>query len=128
MVLSVNERTFSKEVLESALPVLVNFTAPWCGLCRVIHPLLVQFQTCWGEQVKIVSINADNNFKVVNKYRITALPTLILIEDGKIRQRLDTFRNRDDLTLALEKITANYTDVGKTPVGGRAADWECRSA
>ena len=133
MVLSVSERTFTQEVLESPIPVLVNFGAPWCGLCRVIQPLLLQFQVSWGEPIKLVGVNADNNFKLVNAYRLTTLPTLILIEDGVVRQRLDGFRGRDELHLALEEILISYKDRRRTYTGGlvgssRAADWECRSA
>jgi len=101
MVLSVSERTFTQEVLESPVPVLVNFEAPWCGLCRIIHPLLLQFQSQCGEQIKLVGVNADENFKLSNTYRLKSLPTLLLIENGIVRHRLEGFRGRDDLRLAL---------------------------
>ena len=133
MVLSVSEQTFSQEVLESQIPVLVNFGAPWCGLCRMIQPVLLQFQTRCEDQIKLVAINADENFKLSNSYRLTTLPTLILIEEGKVRQRLDNFHQPDDLRLALEAIVVSYKNRWKTYAGARsglspAADWECRSA
>ena len=84
MVLSVTERTFTQEVLESPIPVLVNFWAPWCGLCKLINPQLQKFQSQWGPNVKLVGINADSNFKLANTYRLTSLPTLILFEGGQI--------------------------------------------
>ncbi|MEA5572213.1 thioredoxin family protein [Calothrix sp. UHCC 0171] len=108
MVLSVSERTFTQEVLESPVPVLVNFEAPWCGLCRIIHPLLLQFKIQCQEDIKLVRINADDNFKLSNNYRLTSLPTLLLIENGHVRQRLEGFRGRDDLLLALEAIKTSY--------------------
>ncbi|UKO99209.1 thioredoxin family protein [Nostoc sp. UHCC 0870] len=113
MVLSVSERTFTQEVLESPVPVLVNFEAPWCGLCRIIHPLLLQFQVQCGDQIKLVGINADENFKLSNTYRLKSLPTLLLIENGVIRHRLEGFRGRDDLRLALEDIKLNYSNRPK---------------
>jgi thioredoxin 1 len=109
MVLSVNERTFIQEVLESPVPVLVNFEAPWCGLCRIIHPLLLQFQTQCGDELKLVGVNADQNFKLSNTYRLKSLPTLLLIEKGIVKQRLEGFRSKDDLRLALEEIKLTYT-------------------
>ncbi|WP_137667103.1 thioredoxin family protein, partial [Sphaerospermopsis reniformis] len=104
MVLSVSERTFTQEVLESPIPVLVNFEAPWCGLCRIIHPLLLQFQAQCDNGIKLVAVNADQNFKLSTTYRLKSLPTLLLIEKGVIRQRLEGFRSRDDLRQALEEI------------------------
>lgn len=122
MVLSVSERTFTKEVLESPIPVLVNFWAPWCGLCHNIQPLLMQLQTHCNEQVKLVGVNADENFKLSNTYRLTTLPTLILIEDGKVLRRIDSFHGRDELRLALEEIRISYTDRCKTYTGERFGD------
>lgn len=128
MVLSVNERTFQQEVLESPIPVLVNFGAPWCGLCRIIQPLLLQFQANCGEQIKLVGVNADDNFKLSNTYRLKTLPTLLLMENGIVRQRLDRFRGRDDLRQALLEIQLTYTHQTKTYSNLRTADLECRSA
>ena len=108
MVLSVSERTFTQEVLESSTPVLVHFWAPWCGLCRLINPLLTRVQSEWGEQVKLVGINADQNLKLANTYRLQTLPTIILVENGKVVHRIDSFQGRDDLRMALEKIMVSY--------------------
>jgi thioredoxin 1 len=91
MALSINERTFKQEVLDSSIPVLVDFGAPWCGLCRVI-------------QVKLVRINADDNLKLATTYRIKSLPTLLLFEDGQVIQRLDHFSGREDVRMALKTI------------------------
>ena len=113
MVLSVIEQTFTEEVLESPIPVLVNFWAPWCGLCRNIQPLLLQFKTHCDQPIKLVGVNADENFKLSNAYRVTNLPTLILIENGKVVKRIEEFHGRDDLRLALEEIKTSYTDRTK---------------
>ncbi|MBD0343839.1 MAG: thioredoxin fold domain-containing protein [Coleofasciculus sp. Co-bin14] len=104
MVLSLNERTFKQDVLESALPVLVDFGAPWCGLCRAIQPLLREFQADWNGQVKLVKVNADDNLKLATTYRIKSLPTLILFEDGQVIQRLDYFQGRDEVRMALKRL------------------------
>lgn len=128
MVLSVSERTFTQEVLESPIPVLVNFEAPWCGLCRIIHPLLLQFQAQCGEEIKLVGVNADQNFKLSTTYRLKSLPTLLLIENGTVRHRLEGFRGREDLRLALEDIKANYSNYPKIYKSSKTVDLECRSA
>ncbi len=115
MVLSVSERTFNQEVLESPIPVLVDFGAPWCGLCRVIQPTLLQFQAHCNGQIKLVTVNADDNFKLSNTYRLKTLPTLLLIENGIILQRLEGFRGRDDLNVPLEEIRLHFANSRKTP-------------
>jgi thioredoxin 1 len=108
MILSVNERTFTQEVLESSTPVIVHFSAPWCGLCRLIEPLLMRFQAEWTKPMKLVVINADENFKLANTYRLTTLPTLILFDGGKAVQRLEGFQGREDLLRALENAMASF--------------------
>ena len=128
MVLLVSERTFTQEVLESPIPVLVNFEAPWCGLCRIIHPLLLQFQAQCGEEIKLVGVNADQNFKLSTTYRLKSLPTLLLIENGTIRHRLECFRSREDLRLALEDIKVSYSSRPKIYKSSKTVDLECQSA
>ncbi|BAY96650.1 thioredoxin domain-containing protein [Tolypothrix tenuis PCC 7101] len=126
MVLSVSERTFTQEVLESPIPVLVNFEAPWCGLCRIIHPLLLQFQDECQEQIKLVGVNADQNFKLSTTYRLKSLPTLLLIENGTIQHRLEGFRGRDDLRRALEEIKVSYSDRSVSYNSPKTVDLGCR--
>ncbi|TVP64450.1 MAG: thioredoxin [Nodularia sp. (in: Bacteria)] len=128
MVLSVSERTFTQEVLQSPIPVLVNFEAPWCGLCRIIHPLLLQFNAQCGDKIKLVGVNADDNFKLANTYRLTSLPTLLLVENGMIRHRLEGFRGKEDLRLALEEIKLTYNNRSKTYNNLTTIDLEYRSA
>jgi thioredoxin 1 len=128
MVLSVSERTFTQEVLESPIPVLVNFEAPWCGLCKIIHPLLLQFQSQCSDEIKLVGVNADQNFKLSTTYRLKSLPTLLLIEKGIVRQRLEGFRSRDDFRMALEEIKISYSSSYKIYNSSKTSDLECKSA
>ncbi len=127
MVLSVNERTFTKEVLESQVPVLVNFGAPWCGLCRIIKPLLLQFKSQCGEEIKLVGVNADDNFKLSTTYRLKTLPTLLLIENGIVRKRLEGFSGREDLFTALSEMKYCYTNLPRTYSSKIAAELGCPS-
>ncbi|PSO66674.1 MAG: thiol reductase thioredoxin [Cyanobacteria bacterium QH_2_48_84] len=107
MVLSVSEQTFSQEVLESSQPTLVHFWAPWCGLCRMIKPSLLHFQSEWNRHIKIVGVNADENFKLANAYRLTNLPTLILFDQGQVVYRIEGLQGREELCRTLEKAVVN---------------------
>lgn len=103
-MIAVTEKTFPQEVLESSTPVLVSFWAPWCGICRLVDPLLKQAQSEWNDSLKLVCINADENLKLANTYRLTTLPTVLLFEGGQLRYRIDRFCNSEDFRLATEAL------------------------
>ena len=104
MIFAVNETNFKREVLEASEAVLVHFWTPWCGLCRLIEPILKNLQTEQNKSIKLVSINADENFKLANHYRLRNLPTIMLFRQGKLIKKSDNFDNREQLHLALTKI------------------------
>lgn len=102
--LAVTERTFQQEVLESSQLVLVSFGAPWCGLCHLISPIVRSCHAQWSEKVKLVEINADENLRLANTYRLKSLPTLLLFVEGQVVQRIDQFQGRDNFRKSLESI------------------------
>jgi thioredoxin 1 len=108
MILSANERTFPQEVLQASTPVLVNFWAPWCGLCRMIEPTLIQFQRDWKGQANLVGMNADQSLRLANTYRLTTLPTLILFNRGEVLHRWEHFHGREELRRVLDNWMLSY--------------------
>tara|TARA_B100000029_G_scaffold492377_1_gene553577 strand:- start:8736 stop:9056 length:321 start_codon:yes stop_codon:yes gene_type:complete len=82
-VLSINEDAFEKEVVNSKLPVLIDFWAEWCGPCKEISPLLEEISSELSEKIKIVKINIDNNPNIPNQYNVQSIPTLIIFKNGE---------------------------------------------
>lgn len=107
MILSVNEKNFSPEVLNCDRLVIVDFWAPWCGLCKAIVPILHKLQAEATQPIKLVSVNADENLKLANTYRLRSLPTILIFERGVLLERLEDFHGRDGLYQILEEIVLN---------------------
>ena len=83
----VTDANFQSEVLEAEGPVLVDFWAPWCGPCRVVHPILEEIDA-EREELKIVSLNTDENQQTSARYEVLSIPTLILFKDGQIAKKV----------------------------------------
>ncbi len=82
----VTDSSFQQEVLDSEVPVLVDFWAPWCGPCRMVAPVVDEIAAQYKEQIKVVKVNTDENPNVASQYGIRSIPTLMIFKDG---QRLD---------------------------------------
>ena len=82
--LAVTDATWKTEVLESSLPVVVDFWAPWCGPCRMVAPVLEQLAKERAGQVKIVKLNTDEHQRTAGNYGIRSIPTMMLFKDGQI--------------------------------------------
>lgn len=84
MTAFVNDANFEAEVLKSSEPVLVDFFAEWCGPCKAMAPALDQVAQEMAGKVKIVKIDVDQNPEITQRYRIQAMPTLLIFKDGKV--------------------------------------------
>ena len=95
-MIEVNKNNFDKEVLQSEKRVLVDFNAEWCGPCKMMKPVLEEISTS-NNEIKIVSINVDDENELVSKYNISSIPCLVLIENGEEINRSIGLISRSDL-------------------------------
>jgi thioredoxin 1 len=87
-LLHVGDKNFAAEVLNSEVPVLVDFWATWCGPCRSISPIVEELATEFTGRVKITKLNVDENPAVPSQYGVRGIPTLILFKGGKILDQI----------------------------------------
>jgi thioredoxin 1 len=84
----VSDADFETEVLKASEPVLVDFFAEWCGPCKAMSPALEAVAAELKGKVKVVKLDVDQNPKMTEKYRIQAMPTLIVFKDGQVADRI----------------------------------------
>jgi thioredoxin 1 len=95
---NINDSSFEIEVLQSQLPVLVEFGAEWCGPCRQLEPLLEQLAAAdWKGRVRLVKVDVDQSVDTTMQFQVMSVPTLILFVNGEVRQRISGKQPRDRL-------------------------------
>ena len=105
-ITDVTDSNFQAEVLESETPVLVDFWAPWCGPCRIVHPVLEQIAQERGDALRIVKLNVDENQQTAMTYEILSIPTLILFKGGAVEKRVVGAYPKPKLEAELEPALA----------------------
>jgi thioredoxin 1 len=105
-ILTLTDENFSKEVLQSPQPVLVDFWAEWCGPCKMLGPLLDELAEEYAGRVKIGKVNVDDSQALAAQYGIRSIPTLLLFHQGQIADQMVGLRNKRDLKTSFDRVTA----------------------
>jgi len=101
--IEVNENDFDKLVLQSKVPVLVDFWAPWCRPCMMTAPILNELANEYNGKLVIAKLNVDQNSKVAQQYGVMSIPNLIVFKDGKPASQIVGFKPKVELKKKLDE-------------------------
>ncbi|MFZ5391521.1 MAG: thioredoxin [Patescibacteria group bacterium] len=102
--LILNDGIFNKEVVESNIPILVDFWAPWCGPCRMQGPIVEELaKETDKDKAKVAKLNVDENPVSAGQYNVMSIPTLLIFKNGQVVERFVGVQSKDVLKNALAK-------------------------
>ena len=102
--LDFQDSTFDEDVLQSDKPVLVDFWAEWCGPCKALTPVIDELATEYDGKIKIGKVDTDANRDISVRFSISAIPTVILFNNGEIVEKFVGLRSKADFKTALDKV------------------------
>ena len=93
-----------KELTNSTIPVLVDFSAEWCGPCKMLAPVLKELKSKVGEKAKIVKIDVDQNPDLSQTFQVRSVPTMIIFQNGEVKWRQSGVLSANQLEVVLQKF------------------------
>ena len=103
-MLTLTDSNFKELVVDSTVPVLVDFWAEWCGPCKMLGPILEELANDYDGRVKVGKLNIDDFPSVANDYGIRAIPTMLIFKGGEVAEQVVGLRSKRDLKANLDKF------------------------
>ena len=105
-IITISDNTFTETIATSDKPILVDFWAEWCGPCRAVGPILEEISNEYGEKLKIVKLNTDNESAIAIKYGITSIPAMYVFVNGEVVKTIVGARPKPAMLKELEPYIA----------------------
>jgi thioredoxin 1 len=105
-LLQVTDDAFEAEVLQSNVPVLVDFWAPWCAPCRAISPIVEELATQYAGRIKVAKMNVDDNPQTPARYGVRGIPNLLVIMNGEVKDQMVGAVPKAQLVKAIDTVLA----------------------
>jgi len=102
--INITETNFAQEVLNSEIPVLVDFWATWCGPCKMLLPIIDEIAKELEGKIKVCKVNTDENMSLSSQFQITSIPCLIIFKGGKAVHKMVGFRPKNDIVREINEI------------------------
>ncbi len=103
VMIDLDQSNFQKEVLDSKVPVLVDFWAPWCGPCKMVGPVIEEIASQYSGKIEVGKINVDDNQQLASEYGVMSIPTICLFKDGNPAFKLVGFRPKKEIAGEIDK-------------------------
>jgi thioredoxin 1 len=104
-MIEITKDNFEAEVMQSDVPVVIDFWAPWCGPCRSVAPVLEKLSTEYGAKIKVGKINIDNERELAEAFRVQSIPTIMGVVGGEVREQSVGFRGEQPLRVMFDALT-----------------------
>lgn len=106
LIVTLTQDNFESEAFKSATPVLVDFWAEWCGPCKMIAPVLDELASEYQGKVKIAKVNVDDHQGLAAQFRVSSIPTLLVIKNGQVAEQMVGAKSKRDLKASLDRALA----------------------
>jgi thioredoxin 1 len=106
LIVSLTQDNFETEALKSATPIFVDFWAEWCGPCKMIAPVLDELANEYTGKIKIGKVNVDEQQSLAAQYRVSSIPSLLMIKNGQVMEQMVGAKSKRDLKACFDRALA----------------------